>query len=73
MDISTGYITVNSNDGLLVKRKSSLESSSGSEKNIESNVESTSTKEPSKKQQTLAGYISKFPQKVWEIKHALFF
>ncbi|XP_027329889.1 protein SABRE-like [Abrus precatorius] len=64
VDISTGAITVNLNEGLLVKRKSSSESSSGSEKNIGSSVDLMGTKQPPKKQQTLAGYISMFPQKV---------
>ncbi|KAL2317608.1 hypothetical protein Fmac_031484 [Flemingia macrophylla] len=63
VDIFTGEVTVNLNDGLLVKRKSSSGSSSGTEKNKGSNVESLSTKDPSKKQQTLADHISKFPQK----------
>ena len=65
VDISIGEVMVNLNEGFLVKRKSSLESHSGSDKNIASNVDSISTKQPSKKQQTLVGYSSKFPEKVW--------
>ncbi|KAK7372939.1 hypothetical protein VNO80_06330 [Phaseolus coccineus] len=64
VDISIGDVTVNSNEGLLERKKSSSESSSDSQKNIRSNVDPNSTKPPSNKQEKLAGYISKFPQKV---------
>ncbi|KAG5064000.1 Protein SABRE [Glycine soja] len=64
VDISIGEVTVNLNEGLLVKKKSSVESSSGSEKSVGSNVDSMSAKEPPKKREKIIGYISKFPQKV---------
>lgn len=72
VDISIGEVTVNLNEGLLVKKKSSVESSSGSEKSVGSNVDSMSAKEPPKKREKIIGYISKFPQKVWKIKCAFF-
>ncbi|XP_061345729.1 protein SABRE-like [Gastrolobium bilobum] len=62
--ISIGEVTVNLNEGLLVKRKSSSESPSSSNRNIGTSMDSISTKQPSKKQQTLAGYSSLFPEKV---------
>ncbi|KAJ1421322.1 FMP27, GFWDK domain [Sesbania bispinosa] len=64
LDISIGEVTVNLNEGLLVKKKSSLESPSGSDRNVTSNIDSMSTEQPSKKQQTLASYTSRFPEKV---------
>ncbi|XP_057729107.1 protein SABRE [Arachis stenosperma] len=67
LDISSGEVTVNLNEGLLLKNKSSLESSSGSEKIIGSSVDSLSAKRTSKQQQTLAAfskYGSMFPEKV---------
>ncbi|KAK7275854.1 hypothetical protein RIF29_16980 [Crotalaria pallida] len=63
VDISVGEIRVNLNDGLLVKRKSSLESP-GSDRKKMTSVDSMSTKQPSKKQQALARYSSMFPDKV---------
>ncbi|KAL1310204.1 hypothetical protein AAHE18_17G231100 [Arachis hypogaea] len=67
LDISSGEVTVNLNEGLLLKNKSSLESSSGSEKIIGSSADSLSAKRTSKQQQTLAAfskYGSMFPEKV---------
>ncbi|KAK7301095.1 hypothetical protein RJT34_11955 [Clitoria ternatea] len=62
VEISIGEIALNLNEGLLVKRKSSSESSR-SERNIVSNSDSPGTKEPSKKQQALDRFISLFPRK----------
>ncbi|KAK7321271.1 hypothetical protein VNO77_31751 [Canavalia gladiata] len=70
VDVSIGEVTMNLNEGLLVKKKSSSESSSGSDKNTGSNVDSTSTKQPSKKEQAIAGFSSRFPQKS-EKRHLL--
>jgi len=64
---------VNSNEGLLEKKKSSSESSSDSQKNIASHVDPKSKKPPSNKREKLAGYISKFPQKVGQLYMLLFF
>ena len=67
LDISSGEVTVNLNEGLLLKSKSSSESSSGSDRIIGSSADSVSTKKPSKQQQTLAAfskYGSMFPEKV---------
>ncbi|RZC15868.1 Protein SABRE isoform B [Glycine soja] len=67
MDISSGEVTVNLNEELLLKSKSPSKSSSGSDSKVGSHADSTSTKRPSKKQQTLAAfskYSSMFPEKV---------
>ncbi|RDY04424.1 Protein SABRE, partial [Mucuna pruriens] len=67
MDISSGVVTVNLNEELLLKSKSPSESSSGSDSIVGSHADSASTKRPSKKQQTLAAfskYSSMFPEKV---------
>lgn len=65
VDISSGEITVNLNEGLFVKKKKSLESPSRSDRSITgSNVDSVSTNQPSKKQQILAGFSPLFPEKV---------
>jgi len=73
VDISIGDVTVNSNEGLLERKKSSSESSSDSQKSIGSNVDPKSTKPPTNKQEKIAGYISKFPQKVEKLYMLLFF
>lgn len=64
VDISSGEITVNLNEGLFVKKKKTLESPSPSDRSTGSNVDSVSTKQPSKKQQILAGFSPLFPEKV---------
>ncbi|KAK7385404.1 hypothetical protein VNO78_31121 [Psophocarpus tetragonolobus] len=64
VEISIGEVTLNLNESFLVKKKSSSESSSSFEKNKRLNDDSASTKDPSKKRETILGYISKFPQKV---------
>ncbi|MED6196815.1 hypothetical protein PIB30_050896 [Stylosanthes scabra] len=67
LDISSGEVTINLNEGLLSKNKSSLELSSGSEKATGSSADSVSAKKQSKQQQTLAAfskYGSMFPEKV---------
>ncbi|KAE9609094.1 putative FMP27, GFWDK domain-containing protein [Lupinus albus] len=67
VDISSGEVTVNLNDGLLLKSKSSSGSSSGSDRILESSVDSVSTKKTSKQQRSLAAfykYSSMFPEKV---------
>lgn len=61
LDISSGEVTLNLNEELLLKSKSSSKSSSNSVS------ADSSTKKPSKKQQTLATfskYSSMFPEKV---------
>lgn len=72
VDISFGEVTVNLNEGILMKKKSSSDSTSGSDRNIGANGDSMSTKEPSKKQQTLASYSSFFPEKVWNLSIIFF-
>ncbi|CAJ1971662.1 unnamed protein product [Sphenostylis stenocarpa] len=62
VNISIGDITVNLNEGLLVK-KSSSESSSDSKKKIGSDVD-PSKKQPSNKREKIVGIIAKIPQKV---------
>ncbi|WJX41203.1 hypothetical protein P8452_28592 [Trifolium repens] len=67
LDISSGEVTLNLNEELLLKNKSSSESSSNSDGVIRSQADSVSSKKPSKKQQTLAAfskYSSMFPEKV---------
>ncbi|KAF7817045.1 protein SABRE isoform X1 [Senna tora] len=67
VDISIGEVTANLNEGLLLKRKSSVESSSGSEKIIEPSADSIATDKLSKNQQALAAfskYTTMFPEKV---------
>lgn len=66
VDISSGEVTLNLNEELLLKSKSSSKSSSNSVSVIRSQTDS-STKKPSKQQQTLATfskYSSMFPEKV---------
>jgi len=65
VDISSGEVTLNLNEELLLKSKSSSKASN-SVSVIRSQADS-STKKPSKKQQTLATfskYSSMFPEKV---------
>ncbi|XP_040872309.1 protein SABRE isoform X8 [Glycine max] len=67
MDISSGEMTVNLNEELLLKSKSPSKSSPGSDSKAGSHADSASTKMPSKKQQTLAAFSkfsSMFPEKV---------
>ncbi|XP_027353731.1 protein SABRE isoform X2 [Abrus precatorius] len=67
MDISSGEVTMNLNEELLVKSKSPSDSSFGPDSITGSHADSVSTKRPSKKQQTLAAiskYSSLFPEKV---------
>lgn len=67
VDISSGEITLNLNEELLLKSKSSSKSSSNSDSVIGSQADSASNKKPSKKQQRLAAfskYSSMFPEKV---------
>lgn len=67
VDISSGGVTVNLNEGLLLKSKSSSEPPSGSDRVIESSTDSVATKKPAKRQQALASfskYSSMFPEKV---------
>ncbi|KAK2371579.1 protein SABRE [Trifolium repens] len=66
LDISSGGVTLNLNEELLLKNKSSSESSSNSDGVIRSQADSVSSKKPSKKQQTLAAfskYSSMFPER----------
>ncbi|OIW02537.1 hypothetical protein TanjilG_12851 [Lupinus angustifolius] len=63
VDILCGEVSVNLNDGLFVKRKSSLESP-GSDRKIGTSADSTTMKQPSKKQQAFASFSSMFPEKV---------
>ena len=67
MDISSGEVTLNLDEELLLKSKSSSRSSSNSDSIIGSQADSVSNKKPSKKQQKLAAfskYSSMFPEKV---------
>ncbi|XP_020218640.1 protein SABRE isoform X1 [Cajanus cajan] len=67
MDISSGEVTMNLHEELLLKSKSRSESSSGSDSIIGSHADSAITRGPPKKQQTLAAfskYSSLFPEKV---------
>lgn len=67
VDISSGEVTLNLNEELLLKSKNSSESSSSSDSSIGSRVDPVSAKKPSKKQQTLAAfskYSAMFPEKV---------
>ncbi|KAL1308758.1 hypothetical protein HN51_050763 [Arachis hypogaea] len=64
VDISIGEIMVNLNEGILVKKKSSLESHSTPDISTTPSEDSISIQEPLSKQQKLAANISKFPEKV---------
>ncbi|KAL5074890.1 hypothetical protein RYX36_013874 [Vicia faba] len=67
VDISSGEVTLNLDEELLLKSKSSSRSSSNSDSIIGSQADSVSNKKPSKKQQKLAAfskYSSMFPEKV---------
>ncbi|XP_061371719.1 protein SABRE isoform X2 [Gastrolobium bilobum] len=67
VDISSGEVTMNLNEEMLLKSKSSSESSSGSNSILGSHAGSVSIKKPQKKQQTLEAfskYSSMFPEKV---------
>ncbi|KAF7830032.1 protein SABRE isoform X1 [Senna tora] len=67
VDISSGEVTVNLNERLLLRSKSPSEPPSGSDRDIESSADSVATKKPSKKHQALASfskYSSMFPEKV---------
>lgn len=75
MDISSGEMTVNLNEELLLKSKSPSKSSPGSDSKAGSHADSASTKMPSKKQQTLAAFSkfsSMFPEKVVYLTYFLF-
>ncbi|XP_058747798.1 protein SABRE-like isoform X1 [Vicia villosa] len=61
VDVSIGEVTVNLNERLLIKKKRSSESSSGSDR---SSVDPMSTKQSSTKQEKLARFSSLFPEKV---------
>ncbi|CAJ1974051.1 unnamed protein product [Sphenostylis stenocarpa] len=76
MDISSGEVTVNLNEELLLKRKSSSEFSSGSEHKLGTHADSVSAERPSKKLQTLTAfskYSSMFPEKVVNLTYLLTF
>lgn len=64
VDVSIGEVTVNLNERLLIKKKRSSESSSGSDR---SSVDPMSTKQSSTKQEKLARFSSLFPEKVWNL------
>lgn len=69
MDISSGEVTVNLNEELLSKRKSSSNTSSDPDKAIESTIDSVASKKAQKKQQMIAAiskYTTLFPEKVCE-------
>ncbi|GMY06946.1 protein SABRE isoform X1, partial [Fagus crenata] len=66
LDITSGEVTVNLNEKLLSKRKSSPDTFSHSDKVMESTVDSVGAKRPQKKQAlvALSKYTSMFPEKV---------
>lgn len=67
VDISSGEVTLNLNEDLLLKSKNSSESSSSSDSFVGSGADSAGAKKPSKKKQTLAAfskYSAMFPEKV---------
>lgn len=71
VDVSLGKVAANLNEGLFLKRKkSSVESPSGSEKPVGPSADSMATNKPSKNQQVLLAfskYTAMFPEKVMNI------
>jgi hypothetical protein len=69
VDISSGEVTVNLNEELLSKSKSSSNTLSDPDKALESTIDSVASKKAHKKQQMIAAiskYTTLFPEKVCE-------
>ncbi|KAI4307517.1 hypothetical protein L6164_030695 [Bauhinia variegata] len=67
VDISFGVLTLNLNEGLLLKSKNSSDPPSGSDRGMGPSADTLATKKPAKKQQAfvaLSKHISMFPEKV---------
>ncbi len=73
LDITSGEVTVNLNEKLLSKSKSSSDTFSHSDKVMESTVDSVGAKRPQKKQAlvALSKYTSMFPEKVCQFRWLL--